>query len=84
MTRIVQNLMDNKSGLNTEVDEYEYFDPKVARSAEPGSASTIPRTKNAFSEAIVFMVGGGNYVEYQNIADVFDNVCTYSLIFLLH
>ena len=70
--------MENKSSLNTEVDEYEYLDPKVApRSSvggEGGAAGDIPRTKNAFNEAIVFMVGGGNYIEYQNLVDLFNNV----------
>uniref|UniRef100_A0A8C6TQR5 Sec1 family domain-containing protein 1 n=1 Tax=Neogobius melanostomus TaxID=47308 RepID=A0A8C6TQR5_9GOBI len=31
--------------------------------------SSIPRNKNPFQEAIVFVVGGGNYVEYQNLVD---------------
>uniref|UniRef100_A0A8C7GDY3 Sec1 family domain containing 1 n=1 Tax=Oncorhynchus kisutch TaxID=8019 RepID=A0A8C7GDY3_ONCKI len=48
-----------------ETDDYRYFDPKMLR----GSESSIPRNKNPFQEAIVFMVGGGNYVEYQNLVD---------------
>ena len=27
----------------------------------------VPRTKTPFSDAIVFVVGGGNYIEYQNL-----------------
>ncbi|ROL41578.1 Sec1 family domain-containing protein 1 [Anabarilius grahami] len=34
-----------------------------------GSESSIPRNKNPFQEAIVFVVGGGNYIEYQNLVD---------------
>ncbi|XP_023376927.1 sec1 family domain-containing protein 1 [Pteropus vampyrus] len=31
--------------------------------------SSVPRNKNPFQEAIVFVVGGGNYIEYQNLVD---------------
>ncbi|KAG7258066.1 hypothetical protein CRUP_014821 [Coryphaenoides rupestris] len=48
-----------------ETDGYRYFDPKMLR----GSESSIPRNKNPFQEAIVFVVGGGNYIEYQNLVD---------------
>ena len=27
------------------------------------------RTKTTFNDAIVFVVGGGNYIEYQNLRD---------------
>uniref|UniRef100_A0A6Q2XTB1 Sec1 family domain containing 1 n=1 Tax=Esox lucius TaxID=8010 RepID=A0A6Q2XTB1_ESOLU len=63
VTRILDNLMEMKS--NPETDDYRYFDPKMLR----GSESSIPRNKNPFQEAIVFMVGGGNYIEYQNLVD---------------
>ena len=29
----------------------------------------MARTKTPFSDAIVFVVGGGNYIEYQNLQD---------------
>lgn len=32
-------------------------------------SSSIPRSKTPFQEAIVFVVGGGNYIEYQNLMD---------------
>ncbi|XP_008396904.1 sec1 family domain-containing protein 1-like [Poecilia reticulata] len=63
VTRIVDNLMEMKS--HPETDDYRYFDPKMLR----GSESSIPRNKNPFQEAIVFVVGGGNYIEYQNLVD---------------
>ncbi|KAH0620562.1 hypothetical protein JD844_021142 [Phrynosoma platyrhinos] len=63
VTRILDNLMEMKS--NPETDDYRYFDPKMLR----GSDSSIPRNKNPFQEAIVFVVGGGNYIEYQNLID---------------
>ncbi|XP_053330877.1 sec1 family domain-containing protein 1 [Spea bombifrons] len=63
VTRVVDSLMEVKS--NPETDEYRYFDPKMLR----GSDSSVPRSKNPFQEAIVFVVGGGNYIEYQNLVD---------------
>ncbi|KAM9777764.1 sec1 family domain-containing protein 1 [Neosynchiropus ocellatus] len=63
VTRILDNLMEMKS--NPETDDFRYFDPKMLR----GSESSIPRNKNPFQEAIVFVVGGGNYIEYQNLVD---------------
>ncbi|KAJ8391420.1 hypothetical protein AAFF_G00090500 [Aldrovandia affinis] len=63
VTRILDNLMEMKS--NPDTDDYRYFDPKMLR----GSESSIPRNKNPFQEAIVFVVGGGNYIEYQNLVD---------------
>ncbi|XP_037098252.1 sec1 family domain-containing protein 1 isoform X2 [Syngnathus acus] len=63
VTRVLDNLMEMKS--HAETDDYRYFDPKMLR----GSESSIPRNKNPFQEAIVFVVGGGNYIEYQNLVD---------------
>uniref|UniRef100_H2TZC2 Sec1 family domain-containing protein 1 n=1 Tax=Takifugu rubripes TaxID=31033 RepID=H2TZC2_TAKRU len=42
-----------------ETDEYRYFDPKLLR-GKPVSGG---------ESAIVFVVGGGNYIEYQNLVD---------------
>ncbi|XP_034432413.1 sec1 family domain-containing protein 1 [Hippoglossus hippoglossus] len=63
VTRILDHLMEMKS--HPETDDYRYFDPKMLR----GSESSIPRNKNPFQEAIVFVVGGGNFIEYQNLVD---------------
>ena len=41
-----------------------YYSTKILRGQE-----NIPRAKNPFQESIVFMVGGGNYIEYQNLMD---------------
>ena len=62
-TRIVDALMELKS--LQEVEDFRYFDPKLLR-AESGS---VPRSKSPFQEAFVFIVGGGNYIEYQNLMD---------------
>lgn len=62
VTRIVDSLMEMKS--STEIDNYRYFDPKLARGVETSARNKVP-----YSEAIVFVVGGGNYIEYQNLMD---------------
>ncbi|KAG0053761.1 Vesicle trafficking between the ER and Golgi [Gryganskiella cystojenkinii] len=65
MTRIIESIMEpSGSGTNNETNEdFLYFDPKVSRA----SNAKMPRTRTPFQEAIVFVVGGGNYVEYQNL-----------------
>lgn len=47
----------------SETDDYHYFDPKQLKLTE------IPRNRAPFQDAIVFVVGGGNYIEYQNLVD---------------
>ncbi|XP_072385254.1 protein sly1 homolog [Diabrotica undecimpunctata] len=61
VTKIVDNLMEFKN--SSEMEEYFYLDPKQLKLTE------IPRNRSAFQEAIVFVVGGGNYIEYQNLVD---------------
>ncbi len=51
------------SSLNVE-EQYEYYDPKISH-----AHSAIPRKNTPFTHAIVFVIGGGNYVEYQNLQD---------------
>ena len=63
MTRIVDNLMELRSSQDT--DDFRYLDPKLVRQSE----SLNTRSKQPFQEAVVFMVGGGNYMEYQNLVD---------------
>ncbi|KAJ1569610.1 Vesicle trafficking between the ER and Golgi, partial [Nowakowskiella sp. JEL0078] len=62
-TRTVEALMD---GTPTE-EEYLLFDPKASR----GSVSVSQKSKVAatFQEAIVFVVGGGNYFEFNNLQE---------------
>ncbi|CAI2727010.1 unnamed protein product [Schistosoma spindalis] len=69
-TRIVSQLMENKSG--SEFEDYRYFDPKLYRRQD----SNIPRVKQPFDEAFVFVVGGGSYVEYQNLLDWVKSTCS--------
>jgi hypothetical protein len=64
VTRIVDSLMELKGDLG--VDQYQYYDPKVQKKMRN---SAVPRKSTPFKDAIVFMVGGGNYIEYQNLQD---------------
>jgi hypothetical protein len=67
VTRIVDQLMEQKtSGQVTE--DYCYFDPKQLRPSDSRSPSNSAH-KTPFTEAYVFVVGGGNYIEYQNLQD---------------
>ncbi len=72
VTSIVKDLMANSispaqaasapvSEVNN-VSKYLYFDPR-------SDATNPPRNRTPFKEAIVFVVGGGNYVEFQNLQD---------------
>lgn len=61
-TRIVDALMEMKT--MQDIEDFRYFDPKLLR-----ADSSIPRNKSPFQEAYVFVVGGGNYIEYQNLID---------------
>lgn len=60
ITRITENLLEQKS--SPETDDYRYFDPKLIKS--DGN-----RLKQPVNDAIVFVIGGGNYIEYQNLLD---------------
>lgn len=46
-----------------EIEDYLYLDPKQLKVTE------VPKNRAAFQDAIVFLVGGGNYIEYQNLVD---------------
>ena len=63
ITKILDSLMELKS--SPEIESYRYFDPKLTRAVDPGAG----RTKMPYNDAIVFVVGGGNYIEYHNLMD---------------
>ena len=42
--------------------EDRYLDPKSLR-----GSSAVPRAKTPFTDAVVFMVGGGNYINDQKL-----------------
>ncbi|XP_062221375.1 SEC1 family transport protein SLY1-like [Phragmites australis] len=62
LTRTVEALMEGKP--NPEVDNYLLFDPRAPRSGSGG------QLKGPFREAIVFMIGGGNYIEYRSLMEL--------------
>ncbi|XP_065833308.1 sec1 family domain-containing protein 1-like [Oscarella lobularis] len=62
VTRVVDALMEAKG--TPEVENYRYFDPKLLRTTE----TAAPKNASTFSEALVFVVGGGNLIEYLNLS----------------
>jgi hypothetical protein len=62
VTKITEQLMECRA--NSEYDDYLYFDPKLLRGSD-----VCPKNRSPFQDAIVFMIGGGNYIEYQNLVD---------------
>ena len=70
VTRIVDAFMEPSSASTdtlASTDEYLLFDPRQQRSTM-GKASSANKRMN-FSEAIVFVVGGGSYVEYSALQE---------------
>lgn len=57
-------------------DDFLYLDPKLLKRAD-----TMPKTRAPFQDAIVFIVGGGNYIEYQNLVDFIKVSSNETLIF---
>ncbi|RKO93436.1 Sec1-like protein [Blyttiomyces helicus] len=66
-TRIVDALIEGTAGGET--DDYLYLDPKLGRSAAAKGAKPGAARGGPVQDAIVFVVGGGNYLEYQNLVD---------------
>lgn len=64
VTKIVDSIMEPTN--SSETDDYLYFDPKMARSS---AVSKQAKNRISFQEGIVFVVGGGNYIEYQNLQE---------------
>ncbi|KAK6461917.1 vesicle trafficking protein Sly1 [Scheffersomyces coipomensis] len=66
VTNVVEAIMDPNNASSTSVqltDDYLYFDPKSR-----GGHSKPPR-RQSYQESLVFVVGGGNYLEYQNLQE---------------
>lgn len=67
ITNVVEAIMDplNSSQKNLETtDAYLYFDPRITR----GSHTRKPK-RQSYNKSIVFVIGGGNYLEYQNLQE---------------
>ena len=80
VTRIVGSLMDPQSASAQalqESDEYLYFDPKIVRTGRAAGTSLAmgggtvggQKARQSFNEVIVFVVGGGSYLEYTNLQE---------------
>ncbi|KAF7793415.1 hypothetical protein EIP86_004527 [Pleurotus ostreatoroseus] len=84
VTRLTEALMDSSSASNQslqETDDYLFLDPRAARNQSAGlgisgvsgaSAATAGNgraRRMAFSDGIVFVVGGAGYVEYRNLEE---------------
>lgn len=65
ITNIVESIMDPASAHSPVqvTDDYLYLDPKLR-----GGHSKPPK-RQSYHEAVVFVVGGGNYLEYQNLQE---------------
>lgn len=59
VTVAMEALMEGKP--NPETDSYATFDPKAP-------AGRAQRPAGPFKEAVVFMLGGGNYLEYESLS----------------
>ncbi|VDM96453.1 unnamed protein product [Thelazia callipaeda] len=68
LTKMVDTILTGNSQVNSRYsdDEFRYYDPKLMHQSgkEPQRARN-----NAAQDVIVFVIGGGNYVEYQNVID---------------
>ncbi|GAB4849105.1 Vesicle trafficking between the ER and Golgi [Ancistrocladus abbreviatus] len=62
LTRTVEVLMEGRP--NPEIDSYVLFDPRAPKS------SSGSHLRGPFKEAVVFMIGGGNYVEHGSLQDL--------------
>lgn len=65
VTRAVEAVMEGKP--TPETDDFCYFDP---RSAKGDGAPAQGGAGGAKREAIVFVVGGGNYLEFQSLQEL--------------
>ncbi|KAK6455303.1 vesicle trafficking protein Sly1 [Scheffersomyces xylosifermentans] len=66
ITSVVEAIMDPNNASNTSMqltDDYLYLDPKAR-----GGHSKPPR-RQSYNESLVFVIGGGNYLEYQNLQE---------------
>ncbi|KAI1728441.1 sec1 family domain-containing protein [Ditylenchus destructor] len=73
LTKMVDEMIDTRVGVsgtltssNAESDDYRCFDPKLLQNSKDAPRT---RTGQLAMDVIVFVVGGGNYVEYQNIVE---------------
>lgn len=58
---VVESLVEGKAGT-PEFETYSVFDPKA-----PAGKVTLERAKGPFKEAMVFVIGGGNFMERESL-----------------
>ena len=69
MTRLVEALMEPSTASAQalqDTDDYLHFDPKATRGRGPAQSN---RGRSQYNESVVFVVGGGGYVEYGNLLE---------------
>ncbi|CAL9227638.1 unnamed protein product [Arabidopsis halleri] len=64
VARTVEALTEGKP--NPKTDSYLVLDPRASKSGSSGNSYV----KGPFKEAIVFMIGGGNYIEYSSLQEL--------------
>lgn len=62
ITKAVESLMEGKGGQESET--FLFLDPRLARGTSPGE-----RARAAAREAVVFVIGGGTYLEYHSLQE---------------
>ncbi|XP_037959529.1 protein sly1 homolog isoform X2 [Teleopsis dalmanni] len=62
ITKLTEQVMECRN--NVEIDDYLYLDPKLLKNGD-----VMPKNRSPFQDAVVFIVGGGNYIEYQNMIE---------------
>ncbi|KAJ1932264.1 Vesicle trafficking between the ER and Golgi, partial [Kickxella alabastrina] len=69
---VVSGSVGGQGGAAKIVEDFIHFDPKQARRGNLAGSSAIAGDTagvGASQEAIVFVIGGGNYIEYQNLME---------------
>ncbi|CAD6196817.1 unnamed protein product [Caenorhabditis auriculariae] len=61
------NTMIGAASTTSEADEMAYFDPKLMHAAT--KESILRSRQQQPQDVMLFVIGGGNYVEYQNLVD---------------
>ncbi|WVR08989.1 hypothetical protein IAU60_006049 [Kwoniella sp. DSM 27419] len=69
VTRLVEALMEPSAAATQalqDTDDYLMFDPRTTRGRGPTQSG---RGRQQYQESVVFVVGGGGYVEYGNLME---------------
>lgn len=72
ITRLVEAIMDPNAASSqalADTEDYLLFDPKSGRTRGTGASAPTKQAKQTYNDAIVFVVGGGSYVEYSDLLD---------------